>query len=481
MKTIKFIGTIACLVLLVLCSCMTDNTTEAGSAQYAGITVDKETVDTLYTVDQYETLTLNAPTLIQAPLQKEVKYIWEIDGNVISNDATLNYPCNKYGTHTGRLTIMNGDNILYREFGVKVRFAYENGVYTLSEYQGKTYFSYIADRYEGKKVDFDIFRKANGQMPIGTTPAALYFQEYNDFGVQAKIFYIATKNPSLMYRLQADTMNVTFNFSLNDQTVTSITHAGSPKRLTDADVTVCFENAIRSLTFSQPNFSGSNMLSKVDTCSAGDNVEFSVGAKGTFPEAIVLFDKKSNSIIAGNGYYKKVLFDQLKNHDYIGTCTAGPLTHLNMVSVVKNQDTDTYKLFYFYPGILRVGKLFQKPDTIDNGREIPNTDPTTMAITTLRDKSLLFYSAGNRIYAYSLNSKGNFPAAPIITCPQNGHIVKMTLTPDANKLIVALNASSGDKVGSIYVYDVTSLSITPPLLWKSENSVGRITHLVYRP
>lgn len=481
MKAIKFIGATACLALWGLSSCMTDNTTEAGSAQYAGITMDKETVDTLYTVDQYETLTINAPTVTQAPVQKEVKYIWEIDGKVVSNDATLNYPCNKYGTHIGRLTIVNGDNILYREFDVKVRFAYENGIYTFSEYQGKSYFSYLADRYEGKKVDFDVFRKVNAQMPIGTTPAALYFQEYNDFGVEAKVFYLATTNPSLMYRLQADTMNVTFNFGLNDQTVTSITHAGKPNRLTDTDVTVCFDNSIRTLTFNKPNFSRSNIFSQVDTCSAGDNVQFSLGTKGTSPEAIVLFDKKSNSILTGNSLKKIILFDQLQNYDYVGTQTAGTLTHLNMVSVVKNKETNKYKLFYFYPGILRSGKLFQKPDTIDNGREIPYTDPSSMAITTLRDKSLLLYSAGNRIYAYSLNSKGNFSNEPLITCPQSGHIVKMEVTPDANKLIVALNNASGDKVGSIYVYNISNLTTTPPLLWKAENCVGRITHLVYRP
>ena len=85
-------------------SCINDDSKEFGSVPMAQIQLQSE-LQEQYDKEKMETLSLTAPDLSQAPLQKDVSYTREIGGKVVSTAKTLDYVCEDSGTFPGRLTI----------------------------------------------------------------------------------------------------------------------------------------------------------------------------------------------------------------------------------------------------------------------------------------------------------------------------------------------------------------------------------------
>lgn len=466
------------LGLIGFTSCIEDKSETVGSRANAAIAV-QSTLNTGFEVDLNDVLRMTAPEVTQSPLQKDLNYSWEIDGTEVSTQNTLEYPCKLLGEHKGRLKITNGDNIVYQEFTFKVRFAYESGVYTLSEYNGKTIFSYINEREKGKKIIFDAFSKENPRLELGTKPTGLYYMDYY-YGEEpyARHFYLATDSPAKLYRLQADTMNVVYSFDVSRTPVLGLYSSGHPVHRDDPGVTVKIAEGMKSVDDSDPALKSEAFYTKVNNFAIEGDITFEPSSKTSRHSAIV-FSKDQSAIIVGNSLASVVLFDNLQDYDYVGSTQAGDYTRMNIVSVLRKKNTSDYQLYYYYPGYQTIStKRKKSPDTIDV-RPIPEMRPQT-AIGSIREKNLLLYSKGNQLYAYSLDSKGNFPDRPILSCDREGEIVKIVVNENKKLLIIGLNATSGEKVGCIYVYDINDTS-KPRLLWKAEDSVGKITHLIYRP
>ena len=200
-------------------SCINDDSKEFGSVPMAQIQLQSE-LQEQYDKEKMETLSLTAPDITQAPLQKDVSYTWEIGGKVVSTDKKLDYVCEDSGTFPGRLTIKNADNTVYRQFTVKVHFPYEEGVYALATRDGKTVVTYVSERFKGEKVVYDAFGAENLEVsfPLGKEPTAFYYLNTRRFtegkvSKEASLFYIATKNPNKFYRVQADSMIVKKSFN----------------------------------------------------------------------------------------------------------------------------------------------------------------------------------------------------------------------------------------------------------------------------
>ena len=92
-------------------------------------------------------------------------------------------------------------------------------------------------------------------------------------------------------------------------------------------------------------------------------------------------------------------------------------------------------------------------------------------------KNLVYYTSGNKLYAYNVLSNGNFPTAPLQTFGLSDEtIVDLYITSDDSRLYVATNASSGTLPGSIYCYDLD----TRTLLWQKQHFTGRIRGIAFR-
>ena len=65
-----------------------------------------------YTLNRWDTLKIS-PNVVQTNEQKKVDYEWEVNGKVVSTDASLKYVCKDFGSFPCRLKVSNGDNIQY--------------------------------------------------------------------------------------------------------------------------------------------------------------------------------------------------------------------------------------------------------------------------------------------------------------------------------------------------------------------------------
>ena len=89
--------------------------------------------------------------------------------------------------------------------------------------------------------------------------------------------------------------------------------------------------------------------------------------------------------------------------------------------------------------------------------------------------NLIYYSNDNKIYAYSVLSKGNFPTTPDFTCPEGEEIVAMVLNADESELIVATNSTASQQ-GSVYAFNLHDKKLS----WSYKNVTGKVVSLMFR-
>lgn len=199
MKVIKLFSYIL-LSTLILTSCIKDDST-AGVNPISVISSTQQ-IDTLFSVDRWDTLHIAAPAVTQTNTEKPLSYSWEIGHKVVSTDKDLTYVCKDFGKFAGRLKITNEDCIYYQHFNLDVRYSYLQGLYILASYQGKSILSYCPENVKGKRDELDVYAKNNPDLPLGTEPKAIYFDNESSDG----ILFLSTANPSALYRLNANMM-----------------------------------------------------------------------------------------------------------------------------------------------------------------------------------------------------------------------------------------------------------------------------------
>lgn len=472
---------IAALALLSLSSCLHDDSTAAGSASdYAGITVTSSWTDS-YTVDQFSQLVIDAPQVEQSPASRTMTYVWEVDGKTVSTLPQLTYDCRQLGEHRGRLTLTNGDYTVYKDFTFHVRFAFEQGVYALANYQGKTVMSYMGERYQGSRTELDAFRLANPNVELGTTPTALHYQHSLFNGAdEQKLFYLATSSPNKIYRIQADTLNVMLDLPTAKGTALAFNDEGQPVETDNLTVTFVSDSIMVGILYTQPNATNQAATPSAEYIRWAPQYTFGLTPSGKSRGAYVGYDLRHQRLVSTTSvktYY--IVNNAQEQLTYVGSWPSGPLTHRNVVSLFRQPNTEVAQLYYFYPGYPTATARTRTPSSmIDSARVVPGTDGSTV-FTTVTDREVLLYTAGNSIMAYNLPSKGNFSNTPLITLPKEGTITALHVTRDFTRLTVALHTPGQDLSGSVYVYDISSLA-APQLLWKAENATGKIVTLLYR-
>ena len=91
-------------------------------------------------------------------------------------------------------------------------------------------------------------------------------------------------------------------------------------------------------------------------------------------------------------------------------------------------------------------------------------------------KNIFYYSNQNKIFAYNVLSKGNYPTEPLFVCGSEGKIVSMLVNKEENRLYVGVNGNNGALSGSLYCFDINGNK----LVWKKENVTGKICQIVYK-
>lgn len=469
----KIIKLFSCIFLsaLILTSCIRDNSTAAVNS--ISVISSTQQIDTLFSLDRWDTLHINAPVVTQTNTDKPLSYSWEIGHKVVSTDKNLSYICKEFGKFSGRLKIANEDCIYYQYFNLDVRYSYLEGVYVLASYQGKSILSYCPENVKGKKDELDVYAKNNPDLPLGTDPKALYFDNQSNNGQ----LFLSTANPSALYRLNANMM-VAKDKVNTDKPVTFIRdNYGSSLgvRIVLGDRTAMIDNSSTLVT----NNLQQQFESKFGTVSLANIIQFWYRPDGNYLTGEWYFDNAGSRMLIYSSYKSpnigELFAGQFTGMKMIGGGTAD--NDKDIVTVLKNS-SGSYTCCWFYPGYYRT-RGYTAPEIKYMGTMPDNSAmKDNSIIATASTRNIMYYSSGNNIYAYSILSKGNFPSSPLFSCGNSTEmIVSMFVNKSNNKLYVGTNDNvSSELKGSIYCFDIN----TNKLLWSKPHLTGKIVNMAYK-
>ena len=129
MKIYKIIA--SCLLALLMVSCFEDETSIANPSVLSEITIQEGSIKKEYNIQKNETLTIS-PITSQSNVEKPLKYTWEIDLKVYSDEKDFVYYGDKLGTYNCRFIVENEDGKTYFPFKLNVNSPYEEGITILS-------------------------------------------------------------------------------------------------------------------------------------------------------------------------------------------------------------------------------------------------------------------------------------------------------------------------------------------------------------
>ena len=477
MKIIQYFLSIS-LVAFFLSSCIKDNS--VGDVNpISKIEMDGE-LKPVYSLEQWETLKITAPEFKQTNDAKPLSYSWEIDYKEVSKEKSLSYVCEKPGKYTGRLKVSNEDGFFYKTFQLEVRYAYANGLYILAGYNNKTILSYYPEGIDGKPFELDVYEKNNPFIRLGTEPKALFFTNTES----QKQVYIATGNPTALYRIDPDVMIAKEKIE-TEPYITCIKDDGAGSTITD--IKFIMKNRVAELKYNAnliTNFVQQKFKELYGEVKFADKFYYWRTPDGRYTNGELYFDNlKSRMLIfskekESGKEYAELFEGTFAGKTLIDFCYAANKNEL--VGVFQNTADASFYLCWFTPGYYNKWSPAKeiKPEIKYQGAMPASGGITaTSRITSSPAKNIMYYSSGNNVYAYSILSKGNYPTAPHFVCgTADETIADMFVNKDETKLYVGTNAKSGDLKGSIYCFDINNNA----LLWKKEKVTGEIIQLDYR-
>ncbi len=148
---------------LLLCSCFSDDTTEA-TRELSEITIIEGSVREVYNVYKNTQLTIT-PEVTQSVKPLPLSYEWEVGDEVVSTDPVLVYPSKELGSFQCRLIVENEDGRTFFPFKINVNTAYEEGLTIVSrEPDGKSHLAFMltpTDDSPMKFYDYECFSANN--------------------------------------------------------------------------------------------------------------------------------------------------------------------------------------------------------------------------------------------------------------------------------------------------------------------------------
>lgn len=477
----------AALALLGFSSCISDDS--VGDVNPISAISAAQSLDATYNVDRWDTLRISAPEVTQANTAKPLTYRWEINGKTVSTEKDLVYECRDYATNVlCRLTISNEDSKYYRNFRLNVQYSYRKGLYILAEDNGTPVVTYIPAE-SNKAVEYDVLKKNNEELTFTGVPTAAAFRQ--DIGNKQEL-YLATGSPSRVYRFDGNTLQavnygdaagkVHTLFANASGTTNNATWGGTVTVLEDSTYT---EINARSLSLVLTNTNRAELKKLNPNFKLTDQVLSWARTTDNTYNGQLFYDDNSKSLLAfasrdRNGQRWKKLFPE--------QTTGLSLTGMAMVNnnhdvalFLKNPTTSKYYHVWVYPGGYEAyaAKARNEAELKQERVEIPTTaglkDDSKFVGATA--SNLVYYSSDNKVYAYNVLSKGNFPTAATYTVGDNEKIVSLTLSADESELYVGtMPTTSGTSKGSIYCFDLNARTQK----WYRANVTGNIVQVLYR-
>jgi putative lipoprotein len=484
---------LAAASMLGVSSCISDESVGVVN-QLSYLSVNK-TLAEEYKADRWDTLRIAAPEVHQSNTTKPLSYRWEINGKVVSTEKDLAYECKDYTKDKNnpflcRLTISNEDGSYFKTFKLHVQYRYRTGVYVLANDNGKSIISYIRPDSAKSVVERDLLSKNNAEVTFSDAPTAATIIDY--YG-KNDIFF-AAGSPSQIYRLDGNTM----------QLVSTAKAAGT--------VSYLYANKLGSLNNEQAGGKltviedgdisdiKTSDLSLVVTSSTSRDVAIVLPNKNLAPAGfswvdvginnytgLALYDNSKGFVVYAPDA-KVSAKDNLQKTKFIYNEQFTGLQLLGMVPVNKNhnvalflQDAAAGKYYHvwLYPGSYneRVKRQNSEPELKQAKIEVPASAGFNAKTKFVASQStnLVYYSSGNKVYAYSVLSKGNFPTTPDFTCGEGEEVAAMVLNADESELIVATNSTTS-KQGSVYSFNLH----TNKENWRYQNVTGNVISLMFR-
>lgn len=464
------------LVALMASSCVTDDSTTA-SGNSSRISLETALAKT-YTLNRWDTLKI-APQVQQTNTAKDLSYEWEVNHKVVATTKDLNYVCSEFGKYPCRLKVSNGDDIQYYEFSLDVLYSYVEGLYILAQHQGKTIVSYLPDSVQGKSFSLDVLEKNNPGVDFSGEPKAIDNTIARDN--VTPLIYVAAGSPSSLYEINANLMTI----SRTNKAQGDISYVAKSKLSYPKSELLVVDKKLYRLTLSDTTFV--NLTTKIES-SLGHRVEFAdrtVTWKQedlSYIHGYVAFDNANGSLIGQNVQSTKVPTELLA-----GTFTGEKLVGMGSVDkertiaiVTYNPTSSKFTFYHIHPGFYTTNKrLVSIPASVKYKGEMSSATgiQTGSIVRTASTKNLMYYTNGNKLYAYNVLSDGNFPTSALTTFGGSSEtIVDLYINSSESKLYVATNDAGATLQGSIYCYDLNNRK----LLWEKKNITGKIKGITYR-
>lgn len=496
---------ISIFLLLSACllgySCFKDDSDLGSDGNISKIELGAKDLEKAYTVDFDQPFVLEAPELSQTNQEKPVKYEWvlfkgtasnNVQGEVVSTEKTLNYLPPKPGKYTIQLKAFNEDSFFIKSFELEVLHSFTEGLYVLAELNGKNIVSYDPDpeanpKNQGRIFKQDIYNTFNPKEPL-INPTSIKVIRCMRGGYPFRLYdmYISCKNPAKLY--QIDNEEMTFLRSINTE-IPMAGQLGEATTLPSADIFLVMEDGQAKKVATQVYKSGilvkSPDQSLIQALTSETDFQFFkefplfYSPKSGYALGRIYFDKKSSRLFLVQrllypSYADEPFPDKFKGLQPVAFGYTG--NNKELFGVFKDTSSK-YQLVWF--------ALNPTDKANANNYEFKSqvTFPDNVGIGEATvfvgnpQESLVYFSKGSDILAYSVLSNGNtFDITPVFSCDAGDQIVKMYVSVDNRRLYVATNNSSQTQQGSIYCFDV----FAKKLLWKKKNVTGRIIDISYR-
>ncbi len=468
---------ISSVIALSLTSCITDNSTEASSD--TSLLSLEHPIENIITLNRWDTLTL-APKVLQTNQQKKVFYQWEVNYKVVSTAPILKYECKEAKTLPCRLKITNGDDIRFYTFSVHVQPAYVKGLYILAENGGKTIVSYLPDAESHKKFTFDALSKNNPQLDFSGEPVAIAQAKYAK--ITSPLLYVAIGNQSKIYEIYQDSMTVGFTY----QPQGKVSFMQYNSAVSTPNMIVWLNNKLKTMSMVDVNHKFYDYSDKWKT-GLKHPMQFANERVGWYTpnhryvHGYAYFDNANGAIITQSVSNSKIPLTLLPN-TFLGDSLIGMGSldkELKLALITLNKGSRQIYFYYVYPGYYTSKTETTSPAKVIEKHAMPMSSHvgSLSVVRTTSNKSLVFYSNKNAVYAYNVLSNGNFPTTPWCSVGSaSDQIVDMYVNDEGSLIYIAANSKDAKMPGSIYCWDINNHK----LLWQKQHITGKIKAMVYR-
>lgn len=459
----------------MLASCINDESTEGNKA--ISVISLQTPLNSSYTLNQGDTLKIS-PTVLQSNGNQALTYEWEVDHKLVSNDATLVYPCKTSGNYSARLRVSNGQNIQIYEFGINVEYAYTKGVFLLAENNNKTILSYVPSEDVDKSFQLDVLATNNPNINFGV-PCSMTW--HKTIGSQTNnVLLIAAGNPSTVYQLDGYEMLSLFQTPVGEK-VTQLeasSDIGTPKTMAITNNNLYSVGLNTTNIFAQTSrftnaVGGSVTLANRMTTWWRDDLFYA--------HADAYFDNAHGALLTMAIETTSIPAEILK-----GTFTSDTLVGMgsvnkqrNMALITCQKSTGTFYFTYLFPGYFSASADRKIAPNVLYRAAMPASSgiDNGAVVRSARSKNIVYYTKGNAVYAHNVLANSNFPTEALFTVGNSSEtIVDFTFSDNDNLIYVATNDAAASMPGSLYCYDTQ----TNTLRWSKKNITGRIVKALYR-